>query len=114
MLHTHNNIACASDPFRPLFNCFRDAVACDTGVSVDEFDPLGDYFANKSEVAIFDAVQRATLDRQFPDDVRDELYERIISHAEPFSPRITTQLDAIRGETFREVYDNLWSYVPAA
>lgn len=114
MLQTHDNIACASDPFRPFFNCFRDAVARDIGVSVDEFDPLGDYFANKSEVALFDAVQQATLDRQFPDDVRAELYERIISHAEPFSPRITRQLDAIRGETFRDVYDNLWSYVPAA
>lgn len=114
MLHTHDNIACASDPFRPFFNCLRDAVADDIAVSVDEFDPLGDYFADETEVELFDAVQQATLDQQFPYDVRDELYERIISHAEPFSPKITSQLDAIRGETFREVYDDLWSYVPAA
>jgi len=114
MLHTHNNIACASDPFRPFFNCLRDAIARDIGVSVDGFDPLGDYFADKTEVELFDAVQQTTLNRQFPDDVRDELYDRIISHAEPFSPKITTQLDAIRGETFRDVYDDLWSHVPAA
>lgn len=114
MLHTHDHIACASDPFRPFFNCFRDAVAHDIGVSIDEFDPLGDYFADETELNIFEAIQQTTLDRQFPDNVRDELYDRIISHAEPFSPRITSQLDAIRGETFREVYNDLWSYVPAA
>lgn len=114
MLHTHDNIACASDPFRPFFNCLRDSVARDVGASVDEFDPLGDYFADQTEIELFDAVQQTTLDRQFPDDVGDELYERIISHAEPFSPKITSRLDAIQDETFRDVYDDLWSYVPAA
>lgn len=114
MLHTHDNIVCASDPFRPFFNCLRDAVACDVGVSVDKFDPLGDYFADQSEVELFDAVQQTTFNRQFPDDVRDELYERIISHAEPFSPKITSRLDEIQGETFRDVYDDLWSYIPVA
>jgi len=112
MLHTHQNIVCASDPFRPFFNCLRDDVAREIGASVDGFDPLGDYFADSESVALFEAVQKANMERQFPDDARDELYERIVSHAEPFSPRITERLDSVRGETFREVYDDLWSYVP--
>ena len=57
MLHTHANIVCASDPFRPFFNCLRDAVARDIGVSVTEFDSLGDYFADRTQLDIFDAVQ---------------------------------------------------------
>lgn len=40
--HAHDVIACASDPFRPFFNCLRDAVAEDIGYTVDSFDPLGD------------------------------------------------------------------------
>jgi hypothetical protein len=114
MLHTHEEIACASDPFRPFFNCFRDAVAREIDVSVDDFDPLGDYFADQAGLDLFNAIQQSTLDRPFPEESREELYERIISHAEPFSPRITSRLDAVRGETFRDVYDDLWSYVPAA
>jgi hypothetical protein len=114
MLHTHENIVCASDPFRPFFNCLRDDIAREVGVPVDDFDPLGDYFADAESVELFDAVQQATLERTFPDSVRDELHERIISHAEPFSPKITERLDGIRGETFRDVYDDLWSYVPEA
>jgi hypothetical protein len=114
MLHTHANIVCASDPFRPFFNCLRDAVARDIGVSVNEFDPLGDYFADKTQLDIFDAVQQTTLNQPFPDDARNKLYNRITSHAEPFSPKIVSQLDAVQGETFRDVYDSLLSHVSTA
>jgi len=114
MLHAHDDIACASDPFRPFFNCLRDDVSREVGASIDDFDPLGDYFADAESLELFEAVQQATLNRQFPDDVRDELHDRILSHAEPFSPKITERLDSIRGETFLDVYDSLWSYVPEA
>jgi len=114
MLHTHDEIVCASDPFRPFFNCFRDAVARDLGAPVGGFDPLDDYFADKTGLAVFEGVQQATLERSFPNWLREELRERIISHAEPFSPKITERLDSIQGATFREVYDDLLSHIPAA
>lgn len=114
MLHAHGDVACASDPFRPFFNCFRDAVARDIGATVNDFDPLGDYFANGAGVDLFESIQQATMERPFPDRMRDELREQIASHAEPFSPKITNRLDAVRGEAFRDVYDDLLSYIPAA
>jgi hypothetical protein len=114
MLHTHREIVCASDPFRPFFNCLRDDIARELELDIETFAPLGDYFAHKTGLELFGAVQQATLDRPFPDAVRSELRDRIVAHAEPFSPRITARLDAIHGDTFRDVYDDLWSYVPDA
>jgi hypothetical protein len=114
MLHAHRSVACASDPFRPFFNCFRDAIAADAGVDVEPFAPLDDYFASEDGLTVFDAVQTATMDRPFPADTRTSLLDRTRSHAEPFSPKVTDRLDGIRGDSFRDVFDDLLSYVPAA
>lgn len=114
MLQSHDNIACASDPFRPFYNCLRDNIATDLDAQVEPYDPLGDYFADDQQRALFDAIQSASLNRPFPDDQRDTLLERIIDHAEPYSPRITERLDTIEGDTFRAVYDELFSYVSDA
>jgi hypothetical protein len=114
MLHAHDAIVCASDPFRPFFNAFRDDVAREIDVSVDDFDPLEEYFVDREGIEVYEAVREASLDRSFPDEVREPLHERLLSRAEPFSPKITERLDAVQGETFREVYDDLWTYVPDA
>lgn len=111
MLHTHQNIVCASDPYRPFFNCFRDSVATELDVPVEPYDPLGSYFANEDEYALFDQIQSASLDRQFDRD-RSTLRDRIESHGKPFSPRIIENLGNIQGETFEEIYRNLLAMVP--
>ena len=111
MLHTHPQIACASDPYRPFFNSFRDSIAEDLDVSTDPYDPLGSYFADHNELDLFDAIQSASLDRQFDRD-RSELLERIKSHGQPFSPKIIDNLDSLPGETFKEVYTHLLDQVP--
>ncbi|MFW6289777.1 MAG: sulfotransferase [Mariniphaga sp.] len=49
MLNTHKDIACASDPFRPFFNCFRDYIAKEIDVQVNPYDPLGSYFTDKKQ-----------------------------------------------------------------
>jgi len=114
MLNTHEDIVCASDPFRPFFNYFRYDVASEVGFDVEPYDPLGDYFADGEELDLFHAIQNASLDRPFPAEEGERLRERMVSHAEPFSPKITARLDDIQGETFREVYDDLLSHVPRA
>lgn len=114
MFNMHRNIVCASDPFRPFFNLFRDEVARESDIAVNEFDPLGDYFADEEELELFEAVQESSLDKPFPDSAREQLLENIMNHAEDFSPKITKKVDSIEGDTFREVYDDLWSHVSAA
>lgn len=111
LLHTHESIVCASDPYRPFFNCLRDSIADDLGVDVDPYDPLGSYYADEEELHLFDAIQSASLDRQFDRD-REDLLSRIQSHGGQFSPKIIKNLDEIPGKTFESVYRNLLAKVP--
>jgi hypothetical protein len=112
MLHTHSEITCASDPFRPFFNYFRYNVATDTDVDINPYDPLGDYFADNKKLELFRSVQNSSFDRRFPNSEAERLKKQIIDHGEQFSPKITNSLDEIRGDTFKEVYDHLLSYIP--
>jgi hypothetical protein len=114
MLHTHDEIACASDPFRPFFNYFRYEIATETEVNVNPYDPLGDYFADSDELDLFRTIQESTLERPFPGSEKGRLKEKIISHAEPFSPKITDHLDTINGESFKQVYNSLLSNISHA
>lgn len=112
MLNTHRDIVCASDPFRPFFNYFRDDVAQELGIEVDPYDPLGSYFADEEQLKLFKEIQDLTLDRSFPSEEKDRLLDKVHSHGNPFSPKIIDNLTDINGSTFKEVYDDLLSYVP--
>lgn len=114
MLDSHPDIACASDPFRPFFNCFRDEVAEDIGVPTSPYDPLGSYFADADQHRLFEAVQNSSFDRPFPIDESQRLLERIQERGEPFSPRIIKRLDELAGDRFVDVYDNLLNHVQPA
>lgn len=112
MLHTHRNIACASDPYRPFFNSLRDSIAEELDIETPLYAPLGSYYADDEQRCLFDAIQSTSLDRQF-DRNRKTLLSRIKSHGRPFSPRIIENLTEIPGETFADVYRNLLTKVPA-
>jgi len=114
MLDTHKDIVCASDPFRPFYNAFRDSVAAEVDAEVDPYDPLNAYFADEEQLEVYDAVQSTTLDRTFDRDP-DELVDRIIGHSKPFSPFIAEELttDHTSGKTFAEVFEQLLNEVPA-
>jgi len=111
LLHTHEDIVCASDPYRPFFNCLRDSVATELGVEVEPYDPLDSYYADEEQLRLFDAVQSITLDRPFDRD-RETLLTRIRSHGRQFSPRIIENLEGAPGNTFEAIYRNLLSKVP--
>lgn len=111
MIHSHDEIVCASDPYRPFFNCLRDSVAGEIGVSVPSYAPLGSYFCDDDQRRLFEAVQQCSLDRPFDRDA-DELLTRIRSHGRQFSPRIINNLRAVEGDSFEAVYRNLLSKVP--
>lgn len=114
MLDAHENIVCASDPFRPFYNSVRDSVAAEQNVSCDPYDPLGAYFADEVALDLYDAVQSTTFDRPFDVDP-DELVSRIVDHCEPFSPYIADALNAEQttGDSFTDVFEQLLAEVPA-
>jgi hypothetical protein len=113
-IDAHDDITCASDPFRPFYNSFRDSIAAEIGVEHEPFDPLGDYFADEKQLELFDAVQGATFDREFDQD-RDELLSRVKQRGRPFSPYISETLDTehVSGDTFGEILDRFLDEVPA-
>jgi hypothetical protein len=116
MLNTHDDIACASDPFRPYFNLYRSDVAADVGVSVDPYDPINAYFADETQLSVYKQIQEGQLDRSFPEPERERLLDKILSHGRPFSDNLMDRLEAnwdkIHGESYEEVYDELFSYIP--
>lgn len=114
MLNTHEKIVCASDPYRPFFNFFRYIVSENNNLDkqLNPFDPLGDYFA-EDKIDLFNMIQNSNLELEIPDDKeRSFLLEKIKSHGEPFSPKIINNLNNIKGKTFKEIYDNLLTYIP--
>ncbi len=113
LLDTHEDIVCAADPYRPFYNALRDAVAEDIGVETDPYDPLGDYFAEEAQVALFDAVQDATLDRPFERD-RTELLSQLVDRAQGHAQFIADSLTEahVSGETFADIHADLLAEVP--
>jgi hypothetical protein len=112
MLHTHRNIACASDPYRPFFNSLRDSIAEEIDVETPPYAPLGSYYADEEQRRLFETIQSTSLDREF-DRNRETLLSRVRSHGRQFSPRIIEDLTEVPGETFGDVYRNLLTKVPA-
>lgn len=112
LLHAHGDVVCASDPFRQYYLALVNHVKKDVEADLSGFDPLD--YPDEAQLQLFDAVQEATLDRPFPDGWRDSLYERIIPEAEPKSPKFTDHFEEVRGDTFREVFEHLWSRVSEA
>ncbi|MFW5889612.1 MAG: sulfotransferase family protein [Bacillota bacterium] len=112
MLNTHEQIVCASDPYRPLFNLFRDQVAAELEINeIAPYDPLGDYFA-KGQINLFNQIQNENFEKKIPESERENLLNKIKSHGKPFSPKIINNLEEIVGENFKEIYINLLENVP--
>ena len=112
MLHTHKNIVCASDPYRPFFNYFRYHLTQNLDKNIAPYDPLGDYFA-KDQIDLFNTIQNSTLELEFPvEQESDRLLNKIQAHGKLFSPKIIDNLEEIQGTTFKEIYNYLLSYVP--
>mgnify|MGYP001218363097 CR=1 FL=1 len=58
MLDSHPSICLASDPFAPLFKCFRDEIAYNLiGESFDINSPLNDYYFDQVQQNLFQAIQ---------------------------------------------------------
>ena len=58
MLNTHKSICMASDPFAPIFKCFRNEIAQKKkGGFFDNHSPLNDYYFNDEQKILFKSIQ---------------------------------------------------------
>lgn len=104
MLNTHSQVACASDPLRPLLNSYRYAIAdADYKSTHSRFDPLDDYFMSGSDLL------KKILDADFDipmEEKHDELFKSVRQRATQFSRLWATSLDPRRRfATYKDFMD---------
>ena len=106
ILNAHPDIVLSSDPFLPFFKHLRDEIHAETAnpKSISPQAPLDDYFADQAKLALFRAVQGATLDRPFSDSDRPWLWPVIKQRAADFSHNLVARMDELQGNTYRELY----------
>jgi Sulfotransferase family len=110
MLGAHPGIEMAVDPLFPLFRSLRNALVRHSGDPVvqalsDPSAPLQDYYFTADRIRVLDAIQAGELDVPFDDAEREVLQEQLAARAGIESPHLAERLRALRGATYRELFD---------
>lgn len=112
MHHAHKNVVCASDPFRPYYMFLRQSIGGELDLTNRDLDVLE--FPQEKQLKYFDAIQEVEMDRPFPDEWHDRLRKAIVDEAgNPDESQLLAEgIDNIHGDSFLEVFLDLWSRVP--
>jgi len=112
MLSAHPEVACASDPFAPVFKQFRNHVASDyLDCKLDPNSPLDDYYFDRDKLNIFNALQRASLDTDCSGVNWDAFLPLAVRMAKPFSPLIERYIGDLPANNFIDVFNNAFHIV---
>ena len=107
MINSHPNICLASDPYAPIFKCYRNEIASKIiNIKNDLNAPLHDYFNDKSQIRVFNKIQDKTFDIPlFVHNIK-EIRDLIEIHAKPYSPLIIPYLNKLSGLTYQELINS--------
>jgi len=112
MLNSHSEIVSVSEPFRPFYNLFYSIISQQAGIDSQDYEPIGDFFADGLKINAFKILQNTTFDRDFPDDKRESLLQQIKGFLSKFSEKnIVNNLECIKGKSFKDVLDNLMLHI---
>lgn len=113
MLDAHPEISFASDPYRPLFNDFRDLIKEGSKGLKEEPPqaPLSDYFCDDEGLALMKAIQESDLNRKISDERLQSLIPVMAQRTLEFSPLISERMHALRGDTYKEVYESMMALI---
>ncbi len=106
MLHSNPNIICASDPFAPIYKSYRNTLSTILHNSLDKKAPLHDYYFDKQHNDLFQEIQKRDFSILIEDDELASLKEEIEKHCRPYSPKIISYLDELKGNTYEKVFDS--------
>ena len=107
MLDSHPSICLASDPFAPLFKCFRDEIAYNLmGESFDFNSPLNDYYFDQFQQNLFQAIQDQNFNLPLKYHNINDIKKKISEHCRPYSPQIIDHLDNLKGTTYKDIIKN--------
>jgi Sulfotransferase family len=116
MLGAHPEIEMAVDPLFPLFRSLRNALvrhAGDPAVRAlsDPSAPLQDYYFTADRIRVLDAIQAGNLNVPFDDAERAFLQEQLAARATIESPHLADGLSALRGSTYRDLFDECFCVI---
>lgn len=107
MINSHPNICLASDPYAPIFKCYRNEIASNiSNIKLDLNAPLHDYFNDKNQMKVFNEIQEKTFDTPLFVHNIEEIKNLISIHTEPYSPLIIPYLNKLSGLTYKELIDS--------
>ncbi len=115
MLNAHPSICFASDPYAPIFKCFRNEVAVRYfESSFDISTPLDDYYFDEFQNDLFNKIQSLTFELPLQLHNIHYIAEKIRNHCEPYSPKIISFLSQLSGEYYSEIFQSGMNIVEQA
>lgn len=113
MMDAHPQISFASDPYRPLFNDFRDLIAEKNNLlgKHPRQAPLGDYFFDDENLELMKKIQQADFNFPLPEERLERLIPVMADRAAPFSLFISKKMGKVRGRTYKELYESMMELV---
>jgi hypothetical protein len=105
MIQSHPEIACASDPFAPIFKAFRNQFASKSKYSIDFESPLDDFYFNE-KVSFFHELQKTSLKMSSNNLDWDTFLIKIATSLKPYSPLLIPHLYKLEANNFLDILSN--------
>lgn len=105
MLQAHPEIACASDPFAPIFKAFRNEFSIKSNYKIDLSSPHDDYYFSSGASFLHD-LQRTSLNICCDSIVWEEFIYLISKSLEAYSPLLIPHLSKLEGSNYKQILSN--------
>lgn len=107
MLNSHGAICMASDPFAPVFKCFRNEIALKyINPEFDLNSPLHDYSSKRFFLELGDLIQRIDFDLELDKYNIHDIRKLVETHCKPYSPLIIPYLSEMKGNNYAELLNS--------
>jgi hypothetical protein len=108
MFQSHPEIACASDPYAPLFKEFRNQYISNNlkDFVLDLESPHDDYYYYDSKISFFHELQATSFDMSCENVDWAALLDKMANSSKPYSPLLFPYYNKLPGSTFKETLVN--------
>ncbi len=109
MFQSHPEIACASDPYAPLFKEFRNQHASNNNLKdfvIESESPHDDYYYYDSKASFFHDLQAESFEMSCKNIDWVALLDKMANFSKPYSPLLFPYFDQLPRDTFKETLVN--------
>ena len=103
MLASHSEVACASDPFLPLYKHIRNKII---GRDIKDESPLQDYYFDSNSIETYKVLKNIRIaEINVSSNDLEYIKHKIKEYTKPFSPRIAESVDKLKGSTVDNIVE---------